>query len=78
MSSKLSHGRIRRFCAAVLASFALLATAACGSNTSSKADASASSDGSFPVSIRHAYGTTKFTQAPKRIVTVGWGCSTAP
>ena len=51
MSSKLSHGRIRRFCAAVLASFALFATAACGSTTSSKADASASSDGSFPVSI---------------------------
>ena len=73
MSSKLSHGRIRRFCAAVLASFALLATAACGSNTSSKADAFASSDGFFPVSIKHAYGTTKFTQAPKRIVTVGWG-----
>ena len=74
MSSNLSHGRLRRVCAAALVSFVLFAAAACGSNAaSSESGTSASSGGAFPVTIKHAYGTTTFTQAPKRIATVGWG-----
>ncbi|CAM5738039.1 putative siderophore-binding lipoprotein YfiY [Streptomyces afghaniensis 772] [Streptomyces afghaniensis] len=38
-----------------------------GSDTTSTAAA-----GAFPVTVEHAFGTTKVTEAPKRVVTVGY------
>ena len=55
MSSNLSHGRLRRVCAAALVSFVLFAASACGSNAaSSESGTSASSDEAFPVTTNHA------------------------
>lgn len=79
MSSSSLRGRLLRACAAMLSAITLFTVAACGSaasddGSSQNANASASSgDGAFPVSIKHAYGTTEFKEAPKRIATVGWG-----
>ncbi len=59
----------------------LLALSACGGNDSGSAGAtpSASPSGSaggatdpFPVSIKHAWGTTTIKSAPSRIATTGW------
>ncbi|CAM5632603.1 Putative ABC transporter substrate-binding lipoprotein YhfQ [Streptomyces alboniger] len=49
--------------------------AGCGSGSEDKAGdeaPAAASGGSFPVSVEHAFGTTKVTEAPKRVVTVGY------
>ncbi|KUL57129.1 MULTISPECIES: iron-siderophore ABC transporter substrate-binding protein [unclassified Streptomyces] len=49
--------------------------AGCGSDSADKEsdDApAAAAGGSFPVSVEHAFGTTKVTEAPKRVVTVGY------
>ncbi|WP_447040408.1 iron-siderophore ABC transporter substrate-binding protein [Streptomyces sp. DSM 118878] len=49
--------------------------AGCGSDSGDKGGdeaPAAASGGSFPVSVEHAFGTTKVTEAPKRIVTVGY------
>ena len=44
-----------------------------GSATSTSAASSASADaGAFPVTLTHAYGTTKIDKAATKIVTVGW------
>lgn len=54
--------------------------AACSTGSSddkaSGSAAGASSDGAgggFPVEVKHAFGTTKITKEPKKIVVVGWG-----
>ncbi|MEI5100623.1 iron-siderophore ABC transporter substrate-binding protein [Streptomyces sp. PmtG] len=51
--------------------------AACGSDKdeSDKAsddNAPAAAAGTFPVTVEHAFGSTKITKAPKRVVTVGY------
>ncbi|MFD4699042.1 iron-siderophore ABC transporter substrate-binding protein [Streptomyces niveus] len=49
--------------------------AGCGSDSTddeSKGDAPAASSGAFPVTVEHAFGSTKVTKAPKRVVTVGY------
>ncbi|MYV95613.1 iron-siderophore ABC transporter substrate-binding protein [Streptomyces sp. SID1034] len=52
--------------------------AGCGSDSSDKgADKSdgvnsAASSGAFPVTVEHAFGSTKIDKAPKRVVTVGY------
>ncbi|MGY3679221.1 iron-siderophore ABC transporter substrate-binding protein [Streptomyces sp. TE33382] len=65
----------RRF-AAVLSATALGVglLAACGSDTEDKAsdDAPAVAGGAFPVTVEHAFGSTKVTKAPQRVVSVGY------
>ncbi|MEE1742331.1 iron-siderophore ABC transporter substrate-binding protein [Streptomyces sp. BE147] len=65
----------RRF-AAVLSATALGVglLAACGSDTEDKAndDAPAAAGGAFPVTVEHAFGSTKVTKAPQRVVSVGY------
>ncbi|MET9967731.1 iron-siderophore ABC transporter substrate-binding protein [Streptomyces sp. NPDC006356] len=50
--------------------------AACGSESDSADKASDNTSttaaGAFPVTVEHAFGTTKITEAPKRVVTVGY------
>ncbi|MEU5688472.1 iron siderophore-binding protein [Streptomyces venezuelae] len=49
--------------------------AGCGSDSDDKADDSApaaATGGTFPVTVEHAFGSTKVTKAPKRVVTVGY------
>ncbi|MET4922676.1 iron-siderophore ABC transporter substrate-binding protein [Streptomyces sp. PSRA5] len=49
--------------------------AGCGSDDStdkSSDDAPAGASGAFPVTVEHAFGSTKVTEAPKRVVTVGY------
>ncbi|WP_369212163.1 iron-siderophore ABC transporter substrate-binding protein [Streptomyces flavofungini] len=49
--------------------------AGCGSGSDDKEGdqaPAAASGGKFPVSVEHAFGTTKVTEAPKRVVTVGY------
>jgi iron complex transport system substrate-binding protein len=65
--------------AAVLSAAALGAglLAGCGSDSNDSADkagddAPAAASGAFPVTVEHAFGTTKVTEAPKRVVSVGY------
>jgi iron complex transport system substrate-binding protein len=50
--------------------------AGCGSDSSDSDKASDSTTtaaaGAFPVTVEHAFGTTKVTEAPKRVVSVGY------
>lgn len=50
--------------------------AGCGSESDSADKASDNTSttaaGAFPVTVEHAFGTTKITEAPKRVVTVGY------
>ncbi|MCI3935200.1 iron-siderophore ABC transporter substrate-binding protein [Streptomyces sp. AN091965] len=49
--------------------------AGCGSEKSDKGGddaAPAAAGGKFPVTVEHAFGSTKVTKAPKRVVTVGY------
>ncbi|WP_434587395.1 iron-siderophore ABC transporter substrate-binding protein [Streptomyces sp. A5-4] len=46
----------------------------CGSDAADKKsdDAPAAAAGAFPVTVEHAFGSTKVTEAPKRVVSVGY------
>ncbi|MFD8363302.1 iron-siderophore ABC transporter substrate-binding protein [Streptomyces hygroscopicus] len=48
--------------------------AGCGSGSADEAgdDAPAAASGAFPVTVEHAFGTTKITKAPRRVVSVGY------
>ncbi|MFJ4918707.1 iron-siderophore ABC transporter substrate-binding protein [Streptomyces sp. NPDC088725] len=48
--------------------------AGCGSGAADKKsdDAPAAASGAFPVSVEHAFGSTEITEAPQRVVTVGY------
>ncbi|MET8456431.1 MULTISPECIES: iron-siderophore ABC transporter substrate-binding protein [Streptomyces] len=51
--------------------------AGCGSDSDEAADSAGGDDstagaGAFPVTVEHAFGTTKVTKAPERVVTVGY------
>ncbi|MFJ6570566.1 iron-siderophore ABC transporter substrate-binding protein [Streptomyces sp. NPDC091292] len=67
------------------AAAALLTLAACGSPSSAE-DAgkegggkdSAASSGAFPVTIKHALGTTTIPEKPKRVATVNWANHEVP
>ncbi|MFJ7768698.1 iron-siderophore ABC transporter substrate-binding protein [Streptomyces sp. NPDC097107] len=69
----------RQRLAAVLSAAALGAglLAGCGSESNGSADkagsdTSAAASGAFPVTVEHAFGTTKVNEAPKRVVSVGY------
>ncbi|MGE3620880.1 MAG: iron-siderophore ABC transporter substrate-binding protein [Acidimicrobiia bacterium] len=52
---------------------AALVLVACGGSEREDDDAGGSvAEGEFPVTIEHAYGSTEITEAPRRVVTVGW------
>ncbi|MFD7501292.1 iron-siderophore ABC transporter substrate-binding protein [Streptomyces sp. NPDC059850] len=66
----------RRRLAAALSAAALGVglLAGCGSDSSDKTndDAPAAASGAFPVTVEHAFGSTKVAEAPKRVVSVGY------
>lgn len=66
----------RRRLAAALSAAALGAglLAGCGSGSADKADddTPAAASGAYPVTVEHAFGTTKVGEAPKRVVSVGY------
>ncbi|MFJ8146325.1 iron-siderophore ABC transporter substrate-binding protein [Streptomyces sp. NPDC096048] len=69
----------RQRLAAVLSAAALGAglLAGCGSDSNDSADkagadTSTAASGAFPVTVEHAFGTTEVTEAPKRVVSVGY------
>lgn len=66
----------RRRLAAALSAAALGVglLAGCGSDSSDKTsdDAPAAASGAFPVTVEHAFGSTKVTKAPQRVVSVGY------
>ncbi|MFF7340326.1 iron-siderophore ABC transporter substrate-binding protein [Streptomyces sp. NPDC008163] len=69
--------RSRRRLAAVMTAAALGIglLAGCGSDSEDKAAdkaPAASAGGAFPVTVEHAFGSTKITEAPKRVVSVGY------
>lgn len=55
---------------------ALLVLAGCAAASVGSADRTRSST-AFPVTIKHALGSTTITKAPQRIVTLGWGSADA-
>ncbi|MEV6126540.1 iron-siderophore ABC transporter substrate-binding protein [Streptomyces violaceusniger] len=48
--------------------------AGCGSDSADEAgdDTPAAASGAFPVTVEHAFGSTKITKAPRRVVSVGY------
>lgn len=70
--SSLRLRRVLAAAGAVVAASLVLAGCASGSGSSESSSAS-SSDGTFPVSITTALGTTTIDSQPKRVVALGWG-----
>lgn len=65
----------RRLAAALsVATLGVGLLAGCGSDTEPKKsdDAPAAEAGAFPVTVEHAFGSTKVEKAPKRVVSVGY------
>ncbi|MEU3831724.1 iron-siderophore ABC transporter substrate-binding protein [Streptomyces microflavus] len=65
----------RRLAAALsVATLGVGLLAGCGSDTEAKKsdDAPAADAGAFPVTVEHAFGSTKVEKAPKRVVSVGY------
>ncbi|RPK72675.1 putative ABC transporter substrate-binding lipoprotein YhfQ precursor [Streptomyces sp. ADI97-07] len=70
-----STKRWRRLAAAAsAAALGVGLLAGCGSDTEEKATdkAPAAATGAFPVTVEHAFGSTKIEKAPERVVTVGY------
>ncbi|HYI33450.1 MAG TPA: iron-siderophore ABC transporter substrate-binding protein [Glaciibacter sp.] len=66
--------RYTRLAAIAVASAAALLLAGCSAGATSESSPSgAPSDGAFPVTIPSALGEAVIPEAPKRIVTIGWG-----
>ncbi|KAJ1683511.1 hypothetical protein LUZ63_021265 [Rhynchospora breviuscula] len=69
---RLSVSRFRAL-AALAAATALVLTGCAGTSADSDAPAaSTADDGSFPVTIEHAFGQTTIEAKPERVVTVDW------
>ncbi|WP_159606803.1 iron-siderophore ABC transporter substrate-binding protein [Agromyces humi] len=69
----------RRTIAVIAAAAAALALAGCSSAApeESGSGSAAASDGSFPITIEHAFGETEIPAAPERVATWGWGSTEA-
>jgi iron complex transport system substrate-binding protein len=63
--------------AAAVAMVGALALSGCSADPAADEPTAASSDGSFPVTIEHAFGETTIPEAPKNVVTWGWGSTEA-
>ena len=63
--------------AAAIAVVGALALAGCSSSAEPDEGEAAASDGTFPVTIQHAFGETTIEEAPTDVVTWGWGSTEA-
>ncbi|MEU5907265.1 iron-siderophore ABC transporter substrate-binding protein [Micromonospora sp. NPDC047527] len=70
--------RSHRFLAGFVALAATLALAACGDSTEPEDASAASGSATFPVTIKHALGTTTIKEQPKRVATVAWANHEVP
>jgi iron complex transport system substrate-binding protein len=61
-----------------LVALATLAVSLTACSTTAPAESSASSDGVFPVTIEHVYGTTTIESQPERVATVAWANHEVP
>lgn len=69
--------RTRPLAALAAAAAALLVLAGCATGLSPAGKQAASGDSVFPVTIRHALGSTTIASAPQRVVALGWGSADA-
>lgn len=69
-----SSNMVRRLTATALAGLSVIALTACSGTgqSATSSDATSKTSGNFPVSIKHAYGTTTIEQQPSRVSTIGW------
>jgi iron complex transport system substrate-binding protein len=70
------HAR-RTIAVIAAAAAAALALAGCSAPATDEPGSDAASDGTFPVTIEHAFGETEITAAPERVATWGWGSTEA-
>ncbi|GAA0277127.1 iron-siderophore ABC transporter substrate-binding protein [Cryptosporangium japonicum] len=72
--------RLNRLLAGAVAVAMSVALAACGGtdDDSASADASAGSGASFPITIKHALGSTTIEKKPVRVATVNWANEEVP
>ncbi|MBK1787704.1 iron-siderophore ABC transporter substrate-binding protein [Prauserella cavernicola] len=73
MVALLSSRRARRTGLGALALATMLLASACGGSEQSESDSASgnASDGAFPVTIEHKYGSTTIEERPERVVAVG-------
>ena len=58
---------------AATAAIAALTLSGCSASSSTDTNAGAAGDGTFPVTIEHAFGETTIEAEPTRVATWGWG-----
>nr|WP_218680624.1 iron-siderophore ABC transporter substrate-binding protein [Rhodococcus qingshengii] len=67
-----SRGRWTRLTSVAVVALVGTALVSCSSNDDAASSPSSSGGGAFPVTIDHAFGSTKIDSEPQRIVTVGY------
>ena len=70
------HAR-RTIAVLAAATAAALSLAGCSTAAPDESGSTAAADGSFPVTIEHAFGETEIPAAPERVATWGWGSTEA-
>ncbi|MEU1395172.1 iron-siderophore ABC transporter substrate-binding protein [Micromonospora zamorensis] len=70
--------RANRFLAGAVALAATLALAACGESSKAEDAPAGGSSAAFPITIKHALGTTTIKEKPKRVATVAWANHEVP
>ncbi|WP_424936910.1 MULTISPECIES: iron-siderophore ABC transporter substrate-binding protein [Bacteria] len=73
MSSPVLRRTVRGAAVTAALAASAIVLSACASGPAAPAASTGASEGAFPATVAHVYGTTEIPAQPERVATVGWG-----